>query len=132
MSVLIKPIITEKMTADSELNNRYGFVVDPKANKLQIKDAIEATYGVSVKNVRTMNYGPSRKSRYTKTGVQHGKTNAYKKAIALNPKLSRAYFNLGVILLIEKDKAGALEQYNTLLSLDKDLAESLKKTIDNS
>ena len=81
MSVLIKPIITEKMTADSELNNRYGLVVDPKANKLQIKDAIEATYGVSVKNVRTMNYGPSRKSRYTKTGVQHGKTNAYKKAI---------------------------------------------------
>ncbi len=81
MSVLIKPIITEKMTADSELHNRYGFVVDPKANKLQIKDAIEATYGVSVVKVRTMNYGPSRKSRYTKTGVQHGKTNAYKKAI---------------------------------------------------
>ena len=81
MSVLIKPIITEKMTADSEGNNRYGFVVDPKANKLQIKDAVEATYGVSVKKVRTMNYGPSRKSRYTKTGVQHGKTNAIKKAI---------------------------------------------------
>mgnify|MGYP001490516778 FL=1 len=81
MSVLIKPIITEKMTADSELNNGYGFVVDPKANKLQIKDAVEATYGVSVKKVRTMNYGPSRKSRYTKTGVQHGKTNAIKKAI---------------------------------------------------
>ncbi|APQ17948.1 50S ribosomal protein L23 [Maribacter hydrothermalis] len=81
MSVLIKPIITEKMTADSELNNRYGFVVNPKANKLQIKDAVEATYGVSVKKVRTMNYGPSRKSRYTKTGVQHGKTNAIKKAI---------------------------------------------------
>jgi len=81
MSVLIKPIITEKMTTDSELNNRYGFVVDPKANKLQIKDAVEATYGVSVKKVRTMNYGPSRKSRYTKTGVQHGKTNAIKKAI---------------------------------------------------
>ncbi|MEH6511830.1 50S ribosomal protein L23 [Maribacter arcticus] len=81
MSVLIKPIITEKMTADSELNNRYGFVVNPKANKLQIKDAIEATYGVSVKKVRTMNYGPTRKSRFTKTGVQHGKTNAIKKAI---------------------------------------------------
>lgn len=81
MSVLIKPIITEKMTADSELHNRYGFVVDPKANKLQIKDAIETTYGVSVTKVRTMNYGPSRKSRYTKTGVQHGKTNAFKKAI---------------------------------------------------
>ncbi|MBT8181200.1 MAG: 50S ribosomal protein L23 [Eudoraea sp.] len=81
MSVLIKPIITEKMTADSELYNRYGFVVDPKANKLQIKDAVEAAYGVSVKKVRTMNYGPSRKTRFTKTGVQHGKSNAFKKAI---------------------------------------------------
>ncbi|MEM9143495.1 MAG: 50S ribosomal protein L23 [Bacteroidota bacterium] len=81
MSVLIKPIITEKMTADSELYNRYGFIVDPKANKLQIKDAVEAAYGVSVKKVRTMNYGPTRKSRYTKTGVQHGKTNGFKKAI---------------------------------------------------
>jgi len=81
MSVLIKPIITEKMTADSELHNRYGFVVNPNANKLQIKDAVEATYGVSVKKVRTMNYGPSRKTKFTKTGVQHGKTNAIKKAI---------------------------------------------------
>ena len=81
MSVLIKPIITEKMTADRELNNRYGFIVSPKANKIQIKDAVEAAYGVSVKKVRTMNYGPSRKSRFTKTGVQHGKTNAIKKAI---------------------------------------------------
>jgi large subunit ribosomal protein L23 len=81
MSVLIKPIITEKMTADSELFNRYGFVVNPKANKLQIKDAVEAAYGVSVKKVRTMNYGPSRKTRFTKTGVQHGKSNAFKKAI---------------------------------------------------
>lgn len=81
MSVLIKPIITEKMTADSELNNRYGFIVDPRANKIQIKDAVEAAYGVSVRKVRTMNYGPTRKSRYTKTGIQHGKTNAIKKAI---------------------------------------------------
>jgi len=81
MSVLIKPIITEKMTADSELLNRYGFYVDPKANKLQIKEAVEATYGVSVEKVRTMNYGPSRKSRYTKRGILHGQTNAVKKAI---------------------------------------------------
>jgi large subunit ribosomal protein L23 len=69
------------MTADSELYNRYGFVVHPKANKLQIKDAVEAAYGVSVKKVRTMNYGPSRKTRFTKTGVQHGKSGAFKKAI---------------------------------------------------
>jgi len=81
MSVLIKPIITEKMTADSELLNRYGFYVDPAANKLQIKEAVEATYGVSVEKVRTMNYGPSRKSRYTKKGILSGKTNAMKKAI---------------------------------------------------
>ncbi|MDX1331461.1 MAG: 50S ribosomal protein L23 [Robiginitalea sp.] len=81
MSVLIRPIITEKMTSDSELYNRYGFVVDPSANKLQIKEAVEAAYGVSVTSVRTMNYGPQRKTRYTKTGIQHGKTNAYKKAI---------------------------------------------------
>lgn len=81
MSVLIKPIITEKMTADSELHNRYGFIVNPKANKLQIKDAVEGTYGVSVKKVRTMNYGPNRKTKFTKTGVQQGKTKAYKKAI---------------------------------------------------
>ena len=81
MSVLIKPIITEKMTSDSELYNRYGFIVDPTANKLQIKEAVEAAYGVSVTSVRTMNYGPQRKTRYTKTGIQHGKTSAYKKAI---------------------------------------------------
>lgn len=81
MSVLIKPVITEKMTAESELLNRYGFLVDPGANKLQIKEAVEATYGVTVEKVRTMNYGPERKTRYTKTGIQHGKTNAYKKAI---------------------------------------------------
>ncbi|WP_340202211.1 50S ribosomal protein L23 [Ascidiimonas sp. W6] len=81
MNVLIKPVITEKMTAESERLNRYGFIVDPRANKLQIKDAVEATYGVTVEKVRTMNYGPERKTRFTKTGVQHGKTNAFKKAI---------------------------------------------------
>lgn len=81
MSVLLKPIITEKMTADSDRFNRYGFYVDPRANKLEIKAAVEATYGVAVKKVRTMNYAPNRKSRHTKTGMQHGKTNAKKKAI---------------------------------------------------
>jgi large subunit ribosomal protein L23 len=69
------------MTADGELYNRYGFEVDPGANKIQIKNAVEAAYGVSVLKVRTMNYGPNRKTRFTKTGVQHGKTNALKKAI---------------------------------------------------
>ncbi|MGS2764271.1 50S ribosomal protein L23 [Sinomicrobium sp. M5D2P9] len=81
MSVLIKPIITEKVAADSEINNRYGFIVNGNANKLEIKDAIESAYGVSVQKVRTMNYGPKRSVRYTKAGIQYGKTNAYKKAI---------------------------------------------------
>ena len=81
MSILKKPIITEKATNDSEVNNRFAFVVDNKANKIEIKDAVESAYGVSVEKVRTMNVRPNRKSRYTKTGIVTGKTNAYKKAI---------------------------------------------------
>lgn len=81
MSILIKPIITEKATADSELNNRYSFEVNTKANKIEIKEAVEAAYGVSVEKVRTINVRPDRKTKFTKTGVQHGKTNAVKKAI---------------------------------------------------
>jgi large subunit ribosomal protein L23 len=81
MSILIKPIITEKATNDSELNNRYSFQVNTKANKVEIKKAVEAFYGVSVEKVRTINVRPERKTRHTKTGIQHGKTNAVKKAI---------------------------------------------------
>jgi len=81
MSVLIKPVITEKATLGSERFNKYTFLVDPKANKVEIKKAVEAAYGVTVDNVRTQNYGPERKMRFTKTGVQKGKTNATKKAI---------------------------------------------------
>jgi len=81
MSILIKPIITEKATNDSELNNRFAFVVNKKANKIEIKDAVESAYGVSVEKVRTINVRPNRKTRYTKTGIVTGKTNAYKKAI---------------------------------------------------
>jgi large subunit ribosomal protein L23 len=81
MSILIKPIITEKANKASELNNRYTFVVDPNANKIQIKGAVEAAYGVSVTSVRTLNVRPDRKSRYTKGGMIQGKTNAQKKAI---------------------------------------------------
>jgi large subunit ribosomal protein L23 len=81
MSVLIKPIITEKATLGSELHNRYTFLVNPKANKVEIKKAVETAYGVNVEKVRTLNSGPERKMRYTKTGIQKGKTNATKKAI---------------------------------------------------
>ncbi len=81
MDILIKPIITEKATADAEVNNRYGFVVNTKANKIEIKIAVETAYGVSVTAVRTMNVRPDRRTRNTRSGIQTGKTNAYKKAI---------------------------------------------------
>ena len=81
MNILIKPIITEKMTNDSELFNRYGFVVNKGANKVEIKKAVEETYGVSVSDVRTMNYPVKRTTKFTKTGVVSGKKGAYKKAI---------------------------------------------------
>ena len=81
MSILIKPIITEKATNDSELNNRYTFQVNKKANKVEIKKAVETVYGVSVEKVRTINVRPDRKTQFTKSGVLHGKTNAVKKAI---------------------------------------------------
>lgn len=81
MNILIKPIITEKATGDSELHNRYWFVVNHKANKIEIKGAVESAYNVSVTKVRTMNVRPDRKSRYTKKGVVTGKTSAYKKAL---------------------------------------------------
>ena len=81
MNILIKPVITEKMTDESEKFNRFGFIVDRKANKLEIKDAVEKMYGVSVEKVRTMVYPGKAKSRNTKGGVISGRTNSYKKAI---------------------------------------------------
>jgi large subunit ribosomal protein L23 len=81
MNILIKPIITEKATMQSEVLNTYAFQVNTKANKVEIKKAIESAYGVSVEKVRTINVRPDRKTKFTKTGVQHGKTNAVKKAI---------------------------------------------------
>lgn len=80
MEILIKPIITEKMTIQGEKLNRYGFIVDRSANKLQIKTAVEEMYGVKVLDVNTINYYGKRKSRYTKAGLITGRTNHYKKA----------------------------------------------------
>lgn len=81
MSILIKPIISEKANNDSELHNKYTFVVDKNSNKVEIKNAVESAYGVKVTAVRTSNVRPDRKSRYTKSGLITGKTNAYKKAL---------------------------------------------------
>ncbi|MCF6223771.1 MAG: 50S ribosomal protein L23 [Flavobacteriaceae bacterium] len=81
MRILVKPIITEKATDQSELNNCFTFVVNMRANKLEVKEAVESAYGVSVKGVRTMNYPVKRKTKFTKKGVVSGMKGAYKKAI---------------------------------------------------
>ena len=81
MSTIIKPINTEKITKDGELFNRFGFVVNKKANKIEIKKAVEAAYGVSVVDVNTMIYRADRTTKYTKSGMISGKTSAYKKAV---------------------------------------------------
>ncbi len=81
MGIIIKPVVSEKMTDHTEKLNRYGFVVDPKANKIQIKKAVESAYGVSVESVNTMIYAGKSKSRFTKAGLIEGRTNRFKKAI---------------------------------------------------
>ena len=81
MKVIFEPIITEKATNDSELRNRYTFVVNREANKIQIKDAVENKYNVTVEKVRTQIYGSERKTKFTQRGVQRTKTNIKKKAI---------------------------------------------------
>ena len=81
MSLIIKPIVTEKATQQTEMMNRYAFVVSRFANKIDIKKIIEDTYSVKVKSVRTMNYYGKIKSRFTKGGMIVGSKNAFKKAI---------------------------------------------------
>ena len=81
MGIIIKPIVTEKLTIQGEKLNRYGFIVDREANKLEIKAAVEQMYNVTVAEVNTMNYHGKRKSRYTKAGMLQGRANHYKKAI---------------------------------------------------
>ena len=81
MDILLKPIVTEKMTAQGEDLNRYGFRVAIKANKIQIKKAVEEMYDVTVESVNTMRYSGKQKSRNTRSGMTIGKTNSFKKAI---------------------------------------------------
>jgi large subunit ribosomal protein L23 len=81
MNILLKPIVTEKMTSQGDKFNRYGFIVAREANKLQIKKAVEDLYGVTVDSVNTMRYGGKVKSRNTKSGILMGKTRAVKKAV---------------------------------------------------
>ncbi len=81
MSVIIKPVISEKANYLTDLRGTYSFLVNTKANKIQIKNAVEAAYGVKVADVNTMIYAPKISSKYTKKGLQVGKTNKLKKAV---------------------------------------------------
>ena len=81
MGIIVKPLVTEKMTAITEKTNRFGFIVRPEANKLEIKKEVEALYNVTVVEVNTMRYAGKNKSRYTRSGLINGRTNAFKKAI---------------------------------------------------
>lgn len=81
MEILKKPILTEKASALTEKLNRFSFKVDHKANKLEIKQAIEKMYGVNVQAINTIVVYGKLKSRNTKAGVVTGRTPKYKKAI---------------------------------------------------
>ena len=81
MEILLKPLVTEKMTDLSEKLNRVGFVVDRRATKIDIRRAVEKMYNVKVAAVNTMNYQGKKKSRFTKAGAIEGRTASFKKAI---------------------------------------------------
>ncbi|EFM00875.1 MAG: 50S ribosomal protein L23 [Hoylesella marshii] len=82
MAFIIKPLVTEKMTKITDkFANRYGFIVRPEANKLQIKSEIESLYHVTVVAVNTARYAGKRSARYTKAGLIKGQKPAFKKAI---------------------------------------------------
>ena len=82
MEFIVKPLVTEKRNQITEKQeNRYGFIVPPEADKIEIKKEVEKLYNVTVKDVNTMRYAGKRSSRYTRAGLIRGQKNAYKKAI---------------------------------------------------
>jgi large subunit ribosomal protein L23 len=79
--VLIKPIVTEKVNKLTEKSNRYAFQVDKRANKLEIKKAVETFYGVSIVEVNTLVVPAKSRVRSTTKGIMKGRKPGYKKAI---------------------------------------------------
>jgi large subunit ribosomal protein L23 len=79
--ILIKPVLSEKANKQSEKMNRYSFIVDKKANKLEIKKAVESFYGVQVDEVNTIIVPSKAKAKYTKAGFIVGRKPSKKKAI---------------------------------------------------
>ena len=82
MVLILRPLVTEKMTKTTDKRpNRYGFIVRPEANKLQIKEEVERLYNVTVVDVNTMLFAGKRSQRYTKAGMIKGQKSSFKKAI---------------------------------------------------
>lgn len=81
MDILLKPIVTEKMSRMGDKLNQYGFIVDRRANKLEIRKAVEQMYGVTVTDVNTINQLGKTKTRFTKRGNASGAVSSVKKAI---------------------------------------------------
>jgi large subunit ribosomal protein L23 len=81
MGVIVKPLVTEKMNRETEKLNRFGFIVRPESNKIEIKKAVEEMYNVTVLSVNTVRYSGKTKNRWTRAGLIKGRTDAYKKAI---------------------------------------------------
>ncbi|QEC54058.1 large subunit ribosomal protein L23 [Anseongella ginsenosidimutans] len=81
MEILKKPVLTEKVTLLTDKLNKYVFLVDLKANKIQIREAVEKMYGVSVAAVNTLRYDGKRKARGTKRGFVSGRSPRFKKAV---------------------------------------------------
>jgi len=83
-TVLVRPLVTEKMTGISEKNAKnpkYGFVVDINANKIEISKAIKTKFNVDVIDVNTIRYKGKTRTQFTKRGRFSGKTAKFKKAI---------------------------------------------------
>ena len=80
MGYIIKPLVTEKMTNITEKQNKFGFIVRPEANKIEIKNEVEALYNVTVVDISTCRYAGKNKTRYTKAGLLRGRSNHFKKA----------------------------------------------------
>jgi large subunit ribosomal protein L23 len=79
--VLVRPVITEKVNGQMEKSGRYTFVIDKRANKLEVKKAVEEFYGVKVDDVNTCVVPAKAKTRMTKAGILSGRKSGYKKAI---------------------------------------------------
>ena len=94
--IIIKPMVTERLTADAEKLNKYGFIVDKDANKIEIREAVEKLYGVSVTGIRTMNYMGKKSVKYTTSGVVKGSKPSFKKALVTVAKGDTIDFYAGI------------------------------------